>query len=164
VELLESTSVFLLTHYGAQGNQCELSNKPWKFLVISTPSCPCPCEALHPAILGFRAHCQVISEHSFEILPLTPVFVLTSGMVSRPSDPSSKYVKYASHFEDTAHNCDVWFTILRAKRGRFDSRCFSPGELASARESLRRGLGSRWFTERFHRNALITHFQHGSVL
>src|SRR5271156_5913829 len=33
--------------------------------------------------------------------------------------------------------------------------------LASARESLCRGLGSRWFTERFHRNALVTHFQHG---
>ncbi len=24
-------------------------------------------------------------------------------------------------------------------------------------------LGSRWFTERFHRNALVTHFQHGQV-
>ncbi len=35
--------------------------------------------------------------------------------------------------------------------------------LASARESLCRGLGSRWFTERFHRNALVTHFQHGQV-
>ncbi len=33
----------------------------------------------------------------------------------------------------------------------------------SARESLCRGLGSRWFTERFHRNALVTHFQHGQV-
>src|SRR6476661_4122455 len=29
--------------------------------------------------------------------------------------------------------------------------------------SLCRGLGSRWFTERFHRNALVTHFQHGQV-
>src|SRR6478609_10746151 len=36
-------------------------------------------------------------------------------------------------------------------------------DLASARESLCRGLGSRWFTERFHRNALVTHFQHGQV-
>src|SRR5208282_6010474 len=35
--------------------------------------------------------------------------------------------------------------------------------LVSARESLCRGLGSRWFTERFHRNALVTHFQHGQV-
>ena len=35
--------------------------------------------------------------------------------------------------------------------------------LALARESLSRGLGSRWFTERFHRNALVTHFQHGQV-
>src|SRR5213593_4075238 len=34
---------------------------------------------------------------------------------------------------------------------------FSSGGLASARESLCRGLGSRWFTERFHRNALVTH-------
>ena len=40
---------------------------------------------------------------------------------------------------------------------------FSSGGLASARESLCRGLGSRWFTERFHRNALVTHFQHGQV-
>src|SRR5260370_204875 len=36
-------------------------------------------------------------------------------------------------------------------------------DLASASESLCRGLGSRWFTERFHRNALVTHFQHGQV-
>src|SRR5436305_13238076 len=39
----------------------------------------------------------------------------------------------------------------------------SSGGLASARELLRRGLGSRWFTERFHRNALVTDFQHGQV-
>jgi hypothetical protein len=25
------------------------------------------------------------------------------------------------------------------------------------------GLGSRWFTERFHRNGLVTHFEHGQV-
>src|SRR6202021_212274 len=37
---------------------------------------------------------------------------------------------------------------------------FSSGGLASARESLCRGLGSMWFTERFHRNARVTHFQH----
>src|SRR6202011_4556118 len=35
--------------------------------------------------------------------------------------------------------------------------------IGSARASLCRGLGSRWFTERFHRNALVTHFQHGQV-
>src|SRR5438445_8618111 len=40
---------------------------------------------------------------------------------------------------------------------------FSSGGLVSARESLCRGLGSRWFTERFHRNALVRHFQHGQV-
>src|SRR5438874_5294531 len=40
---------------------------------------------------------------------------------------------------------------------------FSSGGLASARKSLCRGLGSRWFTERFHRNSLVTHFQHGQV-
>jgi hypothetical protein len=39
---------------------------------------------------------------------------------------------------------------------------FSSGELASASQSLCRGLGSRWFTERFHSNALVTPFQHGS--
>src|SRR5207248_2218976 len=39
----------------------------------------------------------------------------------------------------------------------------SSGGLASARESLCRGLGSRWFTERFHRNALVAHFKHGQV-
>src|SRR5450755_2099511 len=42
-------------------------------------------------------------------------------------------------------------------------RLFSSGGLASARKPLCRGLGSRWFTERFHRNALVTHFQHGQV-
>jgi hypothetical protein len=41
---------------------------------------------------------------------------------------------------------------------------FSSGGLASARQSLCRGLGSRWFMERFHGNALVTHFQHGQVL
>src|SRR5437588_281228 len=30
-------------------------------------------------------------------------------------------------------------------------------------ESLCRGLRSRWFTERFHRNAFVTHIQHGQV-
>src|SRR5437660_10916032 len=40
-------------------------------------------------------------------------------------------------------------------------RRFFVGESASARESLCRGLGSRWFTERFDINALVTHFQHG---
>src|SRR5437868_6111132 len=34
---------------------------------------------------------------------------------------------------------------------------------SSARESLCRGLGSGWFTERFHTNALVTHIQHGQV-
>jgi hypothetical protein len=41
--------------------------------------------------------------------------------------------------------------------------CLFVVKLASARESLCRGLGSSWFTERFHRNALVTHFQHGQV-
>src|SRR6185437_15922574 len=36
--------------------------------------------------------------------------------------------------------------------------------IKSRSESLCRGLGSRWFTERFHRNALVAHFQHGQVL
>ena len=36
-------------------------------------------------------------------------------------------------------------------------------DLASARESLCRGLRSSWFTERFHRYAFVTHFQHGQV-
>src|SRR5258706_8103133 len=40
---------------------------------------------------------------------------------------------------------------------------FSSGGLASASESLCRGLGSRWFTERFHSNALVTHVQYGQV-
>src|SRR5881227_1754604 len=39
----------------------------------------------------------------------------------------------------------------------------SSGGLAAARELLCRGLGSRWFTERFHRNALVTDFQHPQV-
>src|SRR5580700_1755049 len=33
----------------------------------------------------------------------------------------------------------------------------------AARESLCQGLSSRWYTEPFHRNALVTHFQHGQV-
>src|SRR5215831_6242670 len=39
----------------------------------------------------------------------------------------------------------------------------SSGRLASARESVCRGLGSRWFTERFHRNARVTNFQDDQV-
>src|ERR1700674_2219359 len=34
---------------------------------------------------------------------------------------------------------------------------------ASGRKALCRGLRSSWFTERLHRNALVTHFQHGQV-
>ena len=45
--------------------------------------------------------------------------------------------------------------------GRYRSRRCSG--LAAARKSLSRGLGSCWFTERFHRNALVTHFQHSQV-
>src|SRR6266478_6329052 len=37
------------------------------------------------------------------------------------------------------------------------------GGLASARESLCRGFGAKWFTERFHKNALVTHFHHVQV-
>src|SRR5580658_1826976 len=39
----------------------------------------------------------------------------------------------------------------------------SSGGLVSAREFLCRCLGSRWFTERFHTNALVTHFQDDQV-
>jgi hypothetical protein len=39
----------------------------------------------------------------------------------------------------------------------------SSGGLASARKFLCRGLGSRWLTERFHSNALVTYFQHSQV-
>src|SRR5215469_3288608 len=35
--------------------------------------------------------------------------------------------------------------------------------LVPARKSLCRGFGSSRFTERFHRDALVTHFQHGKV-
>src|SRR5436190_14917962 len=35
--------------------------------------------------------------------------------------------------------------------------------IASASESLSRGLGSKWFTERFHGYALVRHFQHRQV-
>jgi hypothetical protein len=42
-------------------------------------------------------------------------------------------------------------------------RQHSSNKLASARESLCRGLGSSRFTERFHRNALVPHFQHSKV-
>src|SRR5262249_5229462 len=41
---------------------------------------------------------------------------------------------------------------------------FSSARLASPRNFLSRRLRSRWFTERFHINALVTHFQHGQVL
>jgi hypothetical protein len=53
---------------------------------------------------------------------------------------------------------EAWIFICRFA-------CLRPssGGLASARESLCRGLGSRCFTEWFHRNALVTNFQHGQV-
>ncbi len=47
----------------------------------------------------------------------------------------------------------------------FESLVSSSEDLASARKSLRRGLGPSlgpgWFAERFHSNALVTHLQHG---
>ena len=64
----------------------------------------------------------------------------------------------------------VWRCELKAERRqalRFPDKLISlflrQVDLASASESLRRGLGSNWFTERLHRNALVTHFQHGQV-
>lgn len=54
-------------------------------------------------------------------------------------------------------------SLLGAWNVHMPLRLPSSGGLASARESLGRGLGSRWFAERFHRNALVTHFQHGRV-
>src|SRR5580658_807073 len=39
----------------------------------------------------------------------------------------------------------------------------SSGGLVSAREFLCRCLGAQWFTERFHTNALVTHFQDDQV-
>jgi hypothetical protein len=58
-------------------------------------------------------------------------------------------------------DCALFTVVGLSPPVRFQS-LFSGGS-ASARESLRRRLGSRWFTERFHRNALVTHFQHGQV-
>ena len=64
-------------------------------------------------------------------------------------------------------SCDRWY--LHKFRASFATWSLqagvlrAKGGLASARESLCRGLGSRWFTERFHGNALVTHFQHGQV-
>ena len=40
---------------------------------------------------------------------------------------------------------------------------FPDRSLTSAGRSLCRDLGSRWFSERFHRNALVIDFQHGQV-
>src|ERR1700722_20561838 len=44
-----------------------------------------------------------------------------------------------------------------------EAKVVQMAQLAWARESLCRGLGSGWFTERFYRNALVTHFQHRQV-
>jgi energy-coupling factor transporter ATP-binding protein EcfA2 len=55
--------------------------------------------------------------------------------------------------------CALLRSSLFHHRCRFVS--FSSGGFALASESLCRGLGSRWFTERFHGNALVTHFQYG---
>jgi Bacterial protein of unknown function (DUF882) len=41
--------------------------------------------------------------------------------------------------------------------------CLRQVDLASARESLCRGLGSRWFTERLHSDAFVAYFQHGQL-
>jgi hypothetical protein len=71
-------------------------------------------------------------------------------------------------YGESTHRLSLAKSRLRAIYGRRPfttcaiSSVFSGGS-ASARESLRRRLGSRWFTERFHRNALVTHFQHGQV-
>jgi hypothetical protein len=74
----------------------------------------------------------------------------------KPIAPGSRFA-YARQKTDSALLRSSLFHHLC----RFVS--FSSGGLASARKSLRRGLGSSRFTERFHRNALITHFQHGQV-
>src|SRR4051794_31502047 len=60
---------------------------------------------------------------------------------------------------ESAHN----LSLLLVWQVPVPLRSPSSGGWASARESLCRGLGSRWFTERFHQNALVTHFQHGQL-
>src|SRR5579863_8504895 len=57
----------------------------------------------------------------------------------------------------------VAIVVAQDVEGSKDHPLISSGGFSAARESLGRGLGSRWFTERFHRNALVTHFQHGQV-
>src|SRR5205085_4367673 len=59
-------------------------------------------------------------------------------------------------------DCALFTVVALSPPVRF--RLFVSGGSASARESLRRGLGSRWFTERVHRSALVTYFQEGRVL
>jgi hypothetical protein len=60
---------------------------------------------------------------------------------------------------------ESWTTLQDTPRtfNGSDVEATSPGGLAPPRNFLCRGLGSRWFTERFHRNGLVTHFQHGQV-
>ena len=53
--------------------------------------------------------------------------------------------------------------VMVGTRDKSKTCGMEPKKLASARESLCWGLRSRWFMERFHMNALVTHVQHGQV-
>ena len=61
----------------------------------------------------------------------------------------------------------AFMDVSRIRKGQSARACAAPLNfvwwIGSARKTLCRGLGSRWFPERFHRNSLVTHFQHGQV-
>ena len=101
----------------------------------------------------------------YEILPLIVVVASSENSsltaVSRVARSSRTWGIMSSRLPDKLAK----IPLIRMKpdiMSRQDLATRSRG-LASARESLCRGFGSRWFTERFHGNALVAHFQHGQL-
>lgn len=89
---------------------------------------------------------------------------------------SSKAIHRACHCSKCGFQNNPVSTLWSFSRLRHRSLCgpsqqgtetdpslLRSGGLSSARRSLCRGLGSRRFTERLHRNALVRHFQHRQV-
>jgi hypothetical protein len=87
---------------------------------------------------------QRLSIHWFDLLP-----------ARQEVNQSSQFLRFSTVLH--------WLIPCLPLRTCAASSLLRQADLASARKSLCRGLGSSWFAELFHRNPLVTHFQHGQI-
>jgi hypothetical protein len=105
-----------------------------------------------------------ISGRSPQVTSLLPIEGMTK---SSHIVPGSNFGKgSASAAEPNPRLCGLGRPRARTRtvhEGSGTPRCLSSGGLPSANNSLSRRLRSGRLTERFHINALVTHFQYGQI-